>query len=43
VFVEPLKCSYSTFDLTHGALVGFGEVGVSFRWYCGVGGLVVGH
>ena len=24
--------------LTHDTLVVFGEVGVSFRWYCGVGG-----
>ena len=30
-------------DLTHDTLVGCGWAGVSFRWYCGVGGLVVGH
>ena len=30
-------------DLTRGTLVGCGWTGVSFRWYCGVGGLVVGH
>ena len=30
-------------DLTRVALVGCGWAGVSFRWYCGVGGLVVGH
>ena len=29
--------------LTHDTLVGCGWAGVSFRWYCGVGGLVVGH
>ena len=29
--------------LTRDALVGFRWFGVSFRWYCGVGGLVVGH
>ena len=30
-------------NLTRDALVGFRWFGVSFRWYCGVGGLVVGH
>ena len=30
-------------DLTRDSLVGFRWLGVSFRWYCGVGGLVVGH
>ena len=30
-------------DLTRGTVVGCGWTGVSFRWYCGVGGLVVGH
>ena len=30
-------------DLTHDTVVGCGWGGVSFRWYCGVGGLVVGH
>ncbi len=30
-------------DLTCDSLVGFRWFGVSFRWYCGVGGLVVGH
>ena len=30
-------------DLTHDTLVGCRWAGVSFRWYCGVGGLVVGH
>ena len=30
-------------DLTRDALVGCGWAGVSFRWYYGVGGLVVGH
>ena len=30
-------------DLTRDSLVGFRWFGVSFRWYCGVGGLVVGH
>ena len=30
-------------NLTHDILVGCGLAGVSFRWYCGVGGLVVGH
>ena len=29
--------------LTRDSLVGFRWLGVSFRWYCGVGGLVVGH
>ena len=29
--------------LTRDTLVGCGWAGVSFRWYCGVGGLVVGH
>ena len=29
--------------LTRDSLVGFRWFGVSFRWYCGVGGLVVGH
>ena len=29
--------------LTRDSLVGCGWTGVSFRWYCGVGGLVVGH
>ena len=29
--------------LTRDTLVGFRWFGVSFRWYCGVGGLVVGH
>ena len=32
-----------TSDLTRDSLVGFRWFGVSFRWYCGVGGLVVGH
>ena len=32
----PRRCSPPT--LTHDTLVGFGEVGVSFRWYSGVGG-----
>ena len=31
------------YDLTRDSLVGFRWFGVSFRWYCGVGGLVVGH
>ena len=30
-------------DLIHDALVGCGEVGVCFRWYCGVVGLVARH
>lgn len=30
-------------DLTHDTVVGCGWAGVSFRCYCGVGGLVVGH
>ena len=30
-------------NLTHDTLVGCGWAGVSFRWYCGVRGLVVGH
>ena len=30
-------------DLTRDTLVGCGWAGVSFRWYCGIGGLVVGH
>ena len=30
-------------DLTRDSLVGFRWLGVSFRWYCCVGGLVVGH
>ena len=34
---------YIAYDLTRDALVGFRWFGVSFRWYCGVGGLVVGH
>ena len=29
--------------LTRDTLVGCGWDGVSFRWYCGVRGLVVGH
>ena len=29
--------------LTRDTLVGCGWAGVSFRWYYGVGGLVVGH
>mgnify|MGYP000853612545 len=29
--------------LTRDSLVGFRWLGVSFRWYCCVGGLVVGH
>jgi len=32
-----------TANLTRDSLVGFRWLGVSFRWYCGVGGLVVGH
>ena len=32
-----------TSDLTRDTLVGCVWAGVSFRWYCGVGGLVVGH
>ena len=36
----PRRCSPPT--LTHDTLVGFGEVGVRFRWYSGVGGLL-GH
>jgi len=34
---------YTKLDLTRDSLVGFRWLGVSFRWYCGVGGLVVGH
>ena len=30
-------------NLTRDSLVGFRWLGVSFRCYCGVGGLVVGH
>ena len=33
----------TTSDLTRDTLVGCGWAGVSFRWYYGVGGLVVGH
>ena len=33
----------AVYDLTRDTLVGFRWLGVSFRWYCGVGGLVVGH
>ena len=36
-------CGWWSFDLTRDTLVGCGWTGVSFRWYCGVGGLVVGH
>ena len=38
-----IKDVFEDSDLTHDTLVGCGWAGASFRWYYGVGGLVVGH
>ena len=40
---ETYTAKFTMSDLTHDTLVGCRWAGVSFRWYCGVGGLVVGH
>ena len=40
---DAAEASVECSDLTHDTLVGCRWAGVSFRWYCGVGGLVVGH
>ena len=41
--VEAVEVADQGEHLTHDTLVGCRWAGVSFRWYCGVGGLVVGH
>ena len=42
--LEPMhRLGGGELGLTRDALVGCGWAGVSFRWYYGVGGLVVGH